>query len=291
VRVLLTGRHGQLGWELERSLGGFADVTALDRAQLDLCDPAQIRAAVRTVKPAIIVNAAAYTAVDQAEAQPVIAQRVNGDAPGVMAEEAKRIGALLVHYSTDYVFDGEADRPYTEEDTPNPLNVYGRTKLDGERAIQATGCRHLILRTCWIYGMRGGNFLVSMLRLAAERPEIRVVDDQIGSPTWSRAVADATCAVLMHGARMDSGVYHAAALGYVSWFGFARQILERTAHLRASQPRLLPITSEDYAASARRPRHARLATAKLSQALGQEPMAEWQCDLAACLADHPRWAP
>jgi dTDP-4-dehydrorhamnose reductase len=189
VKILLTGPTGQVGWELAPQLSRLGEVIAPDRQALDLADADAIGALVRELRPDVIVNAAAYTAVDRAESEPDLALAINGTAPGVLADEAKRLGALLVHYSTDYVFDGAKVEPYTEDDTPNPLSVYGRSKLDGERAIQASGCRHLILRTSWVYATRGRNFLLTMLRLGAERPELRVVGDQRGAPTWARDIA------------------------------------------------------------------------------------------------------
>ena len=192
MRILLTGRTGQVGWELERRLLPLGQLVAFDRVSLDLASPDQIVARVREVRPDLIVNAAAYTAVDRAETEPRLAAQVNATAPRILAEEASRLGAALIHYSTDYVFDGTKSTPYIESDSPNPLNAYGKSKLEGERSIQASGCRHLILRTSWVYGLRGTNFLVTILRLARERPELRVVDDQIGAPTWCRDVAGAT---------------------------------------------------------------------------------------------------
>ena len=187
MKILLTGKNGQVGWELQRTLAPLGEVVAVDRQALDLANPDAIRALIREVKPALIVNPAAYTAVDKAESEPELAMAVNGIAPGIMAEEAKRLGAAMIHYSTDYVFDGTQTSPYTEKDRPNPGNVYGKTKLAGEQAIQAVGVPHLILRTSWVYGSRGRNFLLTILRLAQERDELKIVDDQIGAPTSSRA--------------------------------------------------------------------------------------------------------
>jgi dTDP-4-dehydrorhamnose reductase len=279
MKVLLTGRGGQVGWELERTLAG--DIVALDRERLDLASPSAIAEAIRTAKPDVIVNAAAYTAVDLAESEPHKARAINAEAPGVMAEAARRLGALLVHYSTDYVFDGSKAGPYAEDDSPNPLGVYGRTKLEGERAIQESGCRHLILRTCWVYGARGRNFLLTMLRLAAERPELRVVDDQVGSPTWSRAISRATVELLARG--VENELVHVACEGYASWFRFADEIVRRTPERRPAQPAVVPIASSDYPTPARRPLNSRLSTAKLAGLLGhgQPP---WQDSLAECLA-------
>ena len=195
-KILLTGKNGQVGWELERSLQPLGQVIAFDRSGLDLASPDSIRAVIREVKPELIVNPAAYTAVDKAESEPDLAMAVNGVAPGIIAEEAKRLGAALIHYSTDYVFDGTKAEPYTEDDVPKPINVYGKTKLAGEQAVQAIGVPHLIFRTSWVYGMRGKNFLLTILRMAKEKDELRIVDDQFGAPTWSRMIAETTAQVL-----------------------------------------------------------------------------------------------
>jgi dTDP-4-dehydrorhamnose reductase len=196
TRILLTGRNGQVGAELVTALAPLGDVCAFDHATLDLGDAAAIVAAVRKTSPDVIVNAAAYTAVDRAEAEPALAMAINGTAPGILAAEARRLGAWVVHFSTDYVFDGRKSGAYTEQDAPNPLNVYGRTKLAGERAVQAAGAKHLILRTSWVYGATGKNFLVTIRRLAAERDELKIVDDQFGAPTWCRDIATGTAAIL-----------------------------------------------------------------------------------------------
>lgn len=279
-RILLTGKNGQVGWELERTLAPLGEVIALDRAELDLAAPDRIRAIVREAKPGIIVNAGAYTAVDKAEAEPSDAMAINGTAPGILAEEAKRLGALLVHYSTDYVFDGAKRGAYTENDEPNPLNVYGRSKLAGERAIQAVGCRHLILRTSWVYGLRGHNFLHTILRLAAEREELRIVEDQVGAPTWSRMIAEATTAAL---ARSDpaEGLYHASAAGAVSWHGFAAAILSRVQPVR--MPRLIAIPTSDYPLAATRPANSRLDCSRLAHHSGIG-LPGWDTTLDLCLA-------
>src|SRR5688572_17220170 len=225
MRVLLIGRSGQVGWELQRSLAPLGELVALDRAGMDLSDPDSIHRAIADARPAVIVNAAAYTAVDRAESEPDLAMRINGIAPGIIADEAARIGALMVHYSTDYVFDGTRDAPYREDDPPSPLNVYGRTKLAGEEAVRAAGGAHLIFRTSWVYAARGSNFLLTMLRLAGERSELGIVNDQVGAPTWARSIAELTALALGTGgadpgrARDASGVYHLAAGGSVSWYG------------------------------------------------------------------------
>lgn len=196
MRILLAGKNGQIGWELQRTLATIGEVVAVGRNEMDLANPDSIQSTIREIKPALIVNAAAYTAVDKAEAEPELAMAVNGRAPGIIAEEAKQIGAGVIHYSTDYVFDGAKTGPYTEEDAPNPISVYGQTKLAGERAIQAAGTPFLILRTSWVYSNRGKNFLLTILRLAKERDELKIVDDQIGAPTWARAVAETTARIL-----------------------------------------------------------------------------------------------
>ena len=279
TRILLTGRNGQVGWELERTLAPLAEIIAHDRAGLDLADLDRIRTVVRETRPDIIVNAAAYTAVDKAESEPDLAMAINGTAPGVLAEETKRLGALLVHYSTDYVFDGTKPAPYTEEDTPNPINAYGRSKLAGELAIQAVGGRHLILRTSWVYSLRGHNFLNTILRLAAERDELRIVDDQIGAPTWSHAIAEATGRLLAL-PQPPEGLYHLSASGETSWHGFAKAIVAT----RGLATAVVPIPASDYPLPARRPANSRLDNCRLRKATGVA-LGDWQAQLALCLAD------
>ena len=272
MRILLTGRNGQVGWELQGALAPLGEVTALGRAELDLRDAGRIRDAVRTVKPGVIVNAAAYTAVDKAEAERDLAFAVNAVAPGILADEAKRAGALLVHYSTDYVFDGTKGSPYTEADPTCPINVYGESKLAGEKAIQGSDCRFLILRTSWVYGPRGSNFMLTMLRLARERPELRVVDDQIGAPTSSLAIARATAQLLRPGA---GGLYHLSAAGEVTWCGFARAILARAG---IATP-VRAIRTEDYPTPARRPRNSRLDCSRLRRDF-DVALAPWEDQLS-----------
>lgn len=279
MRILLTGRNGQVGWELQKTLAPLGELTAPGRAELDLRDGARIDEAVRAVGPDVIVNAAAYTAVDKAESEREAAFAVNAVAPRILAEAAKRSGALLVHYSTDYVFDGTKATPYLEDDAPNPLNVYGESKLAGERAIQASGCRYLILRTSWVYGARGSNFLLTILRLAAQRQELRVVDDQIGAPTTSAAIAAATGEILSRhpGAR---GIYHFASSGKTSWCGFAREILGAS----ENPARVVPIPASEFPAPARRPRNSLLNCTKLARdcQIAQRP---WQDGLRAVLRE------
>jgi dTDP-4-dehydrorhamnose reductase len=287
--ILVFGRNGQVGSELTRALRAIGEVTALGRTELDLTDADAIRTAIRAAKPEIIVNAAAYTAVDKAESEPDLAMQINAIAPGIMAGEALRLGALLVHYSTDYVFDGAKPAAYTETDVPNPLSVYGRTKLAGEQAIQATGVAHYILRTSWVYAAEGANFLNTILRLARERPELRIVNDQTGSPTWARAIAYLTAQILSAGSRGDAdpryGLYHLTASGAVTWFGFAQAILaeaEKTLGLTA--PRLVPITTAEYPLPARRPANSRLDTTRLTETFGIRP-SPWQEMLAQCMQE------
>lgn len=280
-RILLTGRNGQVGWELQRTLAPLGEVIALDREKLDLADADAIRAAVRTARPDIIVNAAAYTAVDQAEKETGLAMRVNGQAPGVMAEEAKRLGAQLVHFSTDYVFDGSKPAPYTEDDAPAPINAYGRSKLAGELAIQATGCRHLIFRINWVYGLHGKNFLRTILRLAEEREELRIIDDQFGAPTWSRLIAEAT-AVALGRQRQLEGLYHLASDGYTSWHGFTEAILAHSQEIRTREPLLTAIPTHEYPLPAARPHNSRLACNRLAREASIQ-LPDWQVGLGLCL--------
>ena len=272
MRILLTGATGQVGWELRKTLAPLGEVKVFDRFGLDLADAPVLVATVRALQPAVIVNAAAYTAVDKAEAERDTAFAVNATAPRVLAEEAKRIGALLVHYSTDYVFDGEKASPYVEEDAPHPISAYGESKLAGEQAILKSGCRHLILRTSWVYGPRGKNFYLTMLRLAKERPELRVVDDQVGAPTSSLEIARATAQLIEKRAQ---GLYHMTAGGETSWCGFARAIPARA----GISTQVVPVRTEDYPAPARRPRNSRLDCARLRAACGVA-LLPWEQGLA-----------
>jgi dTDP-4-dehydrorhamnose reductase len=283
-RILLTGINGQVGWELQRTLQPLGEVVAVDRQGLDLTNPERIRTLLSEVKPAIIVNPAAYTAVDKAESEADLAQAINGTAPGILAEEARRLDALLVHYSTDYVFDGAQATPYAEDAPTAPLGAYGCSKLAGEQAIDAAGCRHLIFRTCWIYGRRGHNFLNTMLRLAGERDELRVVADQHGAPTWSRQIAEATALALARHSGQQ-GIYHLAAAGATTWHGFASALLASAyAHgLTARLPTVHAITTADYPTPARRPANSLLDCARLRADFGLA-LPDWETQLRLCLA-------
>lgn len=277
MKILLTGPTGQVGWELAPQLAKLGELIAPDRQALDLADPDAIRALVRELRPDAIVNAAGCTAVDRAESEPDVVFAINGTAPGVLAEEAKRLGTLLVHYSTDYVFDGTKVEPYTEDDTPNPLSVYSRSKLEGERAIQARGCRHLILRTSWVYAGRGRNFLLTVLGLGAERPELRVVNDQRGAPTWARDIADATVKLL---AAPPTGLFHLTAAGETTWHGFATEIFRQA----GLTPVVAAIGAAAYPAAARRPANSIRDGTKLRQMTGVA-IAAWDERVRACLGE------
>ncbi len=289
MKILLTGKSGQVGYELERSLQGLGEIIALDRSQMDLSDLDQVRDVIRMIKPNLIVNPAAYTAVDKAESEPELAMRINGEAPGVMAEEAKKLGAVMIHYSTDHVFDGTKSTPYLETDHTCPVNVYGTTKLAGEQAIRATGISHLILRTSWVYGMRGNNFLRTILRLAQERAELHIVADQHGAPTWCRTIADTTAHIvaLSTGAQVAqewwkhrSGVYNLAAHGQTTWYGFAKAILENSSI--ANKPRLTAIATRDYPLPAKRPSYSGLSCERMTRMFCELP--SWEAALRLCQA-------
>src|SRR6266699_1892316 len=296
--ILLTGKNGQVGAELLRLLPQLAEVLALDRDQLDLSNPTGIRRIIREVRPRLIVNAAAYTAVDQAETDETTARAVNAEAPGIMAEEAKKIGAALVHYSTDYVFDGAKKLPYDEADSANPINAYGKTKFAGEQAIRGSDVPHLIFRTSWVYATRGRNFLLTVLRLATEREELRIVCDQTGAPTWGRGIAVSTAKILAQvigrGSMGSSfseidGTYHMTAAGETTWYDFAKTILEEAA--RASREvswfveasrgrplmtkRIIPITTAEYPTPAARPSYSVLSNSRLVRTFGFQ-LPDWR---------------
>lgn len=274
-RILLLGAGGQLGKLLERRL---QPQVALTRAELDLADAEAVRAAIRGAEPEILINAAAYTAVDRAEQEQEVAHKVNAVAPGVMAQEMAARNGWLIHYSTDYVFEGAGVQPWRETDPTGPLNVYGQSKLDGERAIAEAGGRHIILRTSWVYAAEGKNFLHTMLRLGKERSLLKIVDDQIGAPTSAEAITDATVAVLDRlaagpGAELG-GVYHLTCAGETSWCGFARAIFDRFAERQAA-PEVVPIPTEAYPTPARRPHNSRMCCDKFTNTFGFR-MPEWQ---------------
>jgi dTDP-4-dehydrorhamnose reductase len=300
-KILLTGKNGQLGADLQHVLPQLGDVVATDRQELDLARPDEIRRVIREVHPALIVNAAAYTAVDQAERHEAVARAVNTDAPAVIADEAKSIGATLIHYSTDYVFDGSKNLPYDEHDQPNPINVYGMTKLAGEQRIRNSGVDHLIFRTAWVYSTRGGNFLLTILRLATQREELRIVRDQVGAPTWSREIAGATLKALEQTCNETdriaawserSGTYHMTAGGETNWYEFTQAILQEAAQapdsamwVRAATNgkellvrRVVPITTAEYPTPARRPAYSVLSNSKFNRVFGIQ-LPDWRKQL------------
>lgn len=288
-KILLLGKNGQIGWELQRSLAPLGDLVALDRSDEggDLSDLDALARVVARVQPHVIVNAAGYTAVDKAESEAELVQRINGDAPGVLARAAAKTGALLVQYSSDYVFDGSGERPWQEGDATGPLSVYGRTKLAGEQAIAASGCRHYIFRTSWVYAARGGNFAKTMLRLAAERDELKVISDQMGAPTGAELLADVTAHAIRHGGA-SSGIYHLAAAGETSWCDYARFVLDfaerkgQALKVKTGQVQAIPTSS--YPTPARRPLNSRLNTAKLQNAFGLA-LPHWQSGVARMLEE------
>lgn len=288
-KILLTGGTGQIGWELRHTLSPLGEVIAPPRNELDLASPDSVRAAVRQAQPDIIVNAAAFSSMDEAEAQPDLALRLNASAPAIMAEEARRLGALMVHYSSAYVFDGEGARPYVEDDTPNPITRYGRTKLAGEQAIAGAGAQHIILRLSWIHSLRGTNFLTAILKVAREKPEIAVVVDQIGSPTWARTVAQTTAKMLekWRPSGGPAGIFHLSAAGMVSRCGFAGEIIaaaRRVTGEKEQWARAMPVASSEYRVPAARPKYCVLDNARIRQAFGIE-MPEWRDEVMACMSE------
>jgi dTDP-4-dehydrorhamnose reductase len=316
LRILLTGKNGQAGSELVGLLPAAGELTAIGRGELDLAKPGDIRRMIAQLRPNIIVNAAAYTAVDQAEKEEALARAVNADAPGVIAEEAKKLGAFLIHYSTDYVFDGAKGSPYTEDDPANPLSAYGRTKLAGEEAIRASGAAHLILRTAWVYATAGRNFLLTILRLAAAREELRIVNDQVGAPTSARAIAMATTRLVSVGGSdplgflsLNAGTYHLTAAGETTWYEFALAILEAVRGRGSRVPpgasptclgwldaatggrpfsvkRIVPITTADYPTPARRPAYSVLSNRRFAAKFGFS-LPDWRSQLAETVQGQP----
>jgi len=272
-RILLIGKIGQVGWELRRTLAPLAQIICVDFPEIDLTSGDSIRRWVRDSRPNVVINAAAYTAVDKAESEPDLAMKINGTGPAILAEEAKKSGTLMVHYSTDYVFDGAKKDPYVETDPPNPLGAYGRSKLAGDEAVRAGGGEHLIFRLCWVYGARGQNFMLTMMRLAREREKLRVVNDQTGCPTWSRLIAETTALALkqMLGARDPSaftGTYHLAASGATSWHGFAEAIVDLMPAEGRKCVMVEPIPTSEYPTPAKRPSRSVLSCEKLRRTFG-----------------------
>ena len=286
-RILLIGKIGQVGWELRRTLAPMAHITCVDFPDIDLTSGDSIRRWVRETRPKIVINAAAYTAVDKAESEPDKAMRINGVAPGILAEEAMKLGALLVHYSTDYVFDGAKIEPYVETDAPNPLGAYGQTKLAGDEAVRAVGGAHLIFRLCWVYGGRGQNFMLTMMRLAREREKLRVVGDQVGCPTWSRMIAETTALALKQAVVADdlssfTGTYHLASSGVTSWHGFADAIVRLMPAQGKKCLAVEAISTAEYPTSTKRPAYSVLACGKLERTFGLR-LPQWEESLKQVL--------
>ena len=287
-KILLLGKDGQVGWELQRALAPLGVLTALNRSECDLADPVQVQAALERYEPEVIVNAAAYTAVDQAETDQALARRINVDAVAELALYAREMGSLLVHYSTDYVFDGSTPEAYVEDDLTNPLSVYGQTKLNGEHKIRDALCRHLIFRISWVYAARGGNFARTILRLASERPALNVIDDQIGAPTSAELIADVTAHALRDvlSGRAPGGTYHLAAAGETSWYGYAKFVTERARAqglpLALAAAGLKPIPATDYPLPAKRPQNSRLNTQLLERSFALK-LPRWEDGVARVL--------
>ena len=294
MNILLLGCSGQVGWELQRSLAVLGHVTALDERSTahcgDFANSAGIADTVRALRPDVIVNAAAHTAVDKAESEPELARQLNATAPGVLADEAARLGAWLVHYSTDYVFDGSGTRPWTEADTPAPLSVYGRTKLEGERLVAASGCKHLVLRTSWVYAARGGNFAKTMLRLAQERERLTVIDDQWGAPTGAELLADVTAHAIRHLQQrpQDGGLYHLAASGETNWNLYAKYVIAQAQQaqtaIKIKATEVAPVPTSAFPTPAMRPHNSRLDTRKLQATFGLQ-LPPWQQGVARMVSE------
>jgi len=287
MKILLIGKNGQVGWELHRTLAPLAEVVAVDYPEINLNDTPALRQFVAGTRPSMVVNAAAYTAVDKAETETELCRQINAVAPGVLAGEAKKLGALMVHYSTDYIFDGAKASPYVETDAPNPLGAYGRSKLEGDRAVKASGANHLIFRLCWVYGARGQNFMLTVQRLAREREKLRVVDDQFGCPTWSRMIAETTTLALkqvLAGADASefNGEYHLAASGQTNWHGFASRIIELMPETERKCRAVEQITTPEYPTPAKRPANSVLDCGKLQKTFGLR-LPDWEASLRQVL--------
>jgi dTDP-4-dehydrorhamnose reductase len=291
MKILITGSDGQIGWELLRAFPPEFEVLGTSRAEMDIALPSSIRACIARTRPDLIINAAAYTAVDRAEVEPALAHAINATAVGVLGEEARSVGAAVIHFSTDYIFDGTKRTPYLPTDQPNPQSVYGATKLEGEQLLRASGASHLILRTCWVYGTRGRNFLMAILRQASLQSHLRVVDDQTGCPTWSRMAARVTAAIVRQGLGGErghrqfngrEGVYHLASRGQTTWFNFARAILERSPVDPA--PTLTPVSTVEYGARAARPAYSVLDCANTENTF-RVLMDHWEDSLQTALQD------
>ena len=292
--ILITGKNGQVGWELQRSLSHIGKVFAFGRDEMDLSNSDALRQKIREIKPDVIMTAAAYTAVDKAEEEPDLAMQINGHAPGVLAEEAKQLGALLFHYSTDYVFNGEKNSPYIETDIPDPVNEYGKSKLAGEQAIQSVNADYLILRTSWVYASRGHNFMHSMLRFAAEREKLSIVSDQVGAPTSARFIAEVSAQVLWQAlserqqGNFASGLYHLSSSGETSWHGFAKEIIEMAKKILPDTEykvkEIKPISTKEYPTPAKRPMSSRLSSEYLAKTYGLH-LPDWDQLLELCMLE------
>ncbi len=287
MKILLLGKNGQVGWELRRTLSPLAEVVAVDYPEVDFSDVAALRRLVAEARPEVVVNAAAYTAVDKAETEKALCHQINATGPGVLAEEASKLGALIVHYSTDYIFDGAKPTPYVETDQPNPLGAYGESKLAGDDAVRASGADHLIFRLCWVYGARGQNFMLTMQRLAREREKLRVVRDQWGCPTWSRMIAETTALALKQVAPSKarsnySGEYHLAASTHTSWHGFASRIIEMMPETERKCREVEGIPTAEYPTPAKRPAYSVLNCDKLQKTFGLR-LPDWETSLRQVL--------
>ena len=289
-KILLLGKDGQVGWELQRALAPLGELTALNRSECDLANPDQIQEVLEKYEPEVIVNAAAHTAVDKAESEPDVARCLNATAPAALAQAAAEIGAWLVHYSTDYVFNGHGDQPWREGDATGPLSVYGQTKLEGEQAIIASGCKHLIFRTSWVYAARGGNFAKTMLRLAAERERLTVINDQHGAPTGADLIADVTAHAIRSAGQKTGlgGIYHLVAAGETTWHGYASHVIAQARHIQPEQvlkvSEIAPVPTTAFPTPAQRPLNSRLDTRKLQEAFGLV-LPPWQLGVDRMLSE------